>query len=70
MEKEVDRTANLAIIDHSVRNKFKWNWLEEKDANGDYLSDYVRKLSTSGFAKCKWCDVAKGPESYFFITAI
>ncbi len=56
MEKEVDRSANLAEIERSVKNKFKWAWLEEKYVNGDYLADYVRKLTLPGYAYCKWCN--------------
>ncbi|RUS75553.1 hypothetical protein EGW08_016678, partial [Elysia chlorotica] len=40
----VDRTTDLKAIEHGIRNKFRWQWLEEKDCNGDFLSDYVRKL--------------------------
>ena len=37
---------------HGIRNKFRWQWLEEKDWNGDYLSDYERKRSKPGLAFC------------------
>lgn len=55
-EQFVERTANLKEIENGIRNKFRWQWLEEKDSNGDYLSDYVRKLSKPGMAFCLICD--------------
>ena len=27
-----------------------WSWLEEKDVNGDFISDYIRKIDASGLA--------------------
>ena len=41
----VERTANLKAIENGIRNKFRWQWLEEKDCNGDYLSDYENKVN-------------------------
>ena len=46
------------------KNRFKWDWLEEKvevkDKGGqvlfsDFLSDFVRKVKKTGSAKCIWC---------------
>ena len=39
-------TANLKAVENGVGNKFGWQWLEEKDCNGHYPADYVRKLKT------------------------
>ena len=50
------RSCNLKEIEKDVKNKFRWQWLEAKDCNGDFLSDYVRKLPKPGFAFCIWCD--------------
>ena len=30
-------TANLKEVEAGVKNKFRWNWLEEKDADGHFL---------------------------------
>lgn len=55
--KFVDRkTGDLQTIESGVRNKFLWSWLEEKDCNGDFLSDYVRKTIKPGNAHCLFCD--------------
>lgn len=51
----VDRNSDLKEIESTVKNKFKWCWLDEKDSNGDLLSDYVRKLSQPGNAYCIFC---------------
>ena len=43
-------------IDKAFKNKFKWNWLEEKDSNGMYLSEWVRKIDLPGKALCLLCN--------------
>jgi len=53
---EVDRKADIKEIEKGIKNKFKWTWLEEKDKDGYFLSDYVRKLNTAGQAKCIICN--------------
>ena len=37
--------------DAGVKNKFKWEWLTEKDIHGDFLSSYIRKLDADGLAR-------------------
>ncbi|XP_023154459.2 enoyl-CoA delta isomerase 2 isoform X1 [Amphiprion ocellaris] len=44
MFKQVDRHADVRAVDATVKNAFRWSWLEEKDTNGDFLSEYIRKL--------------------------
>ena len=51
----VDRTFDLKTIEASVKNKFKWDWLQQKDGNDDFLSDYVRKIPEPGIAYCLYC---------------
>ena len=41
--------------DAGVKNKFKWEWLTEKDIHGDFLSSYIRKLDADGLAWCCFC---------------
>ena len=36
--------------DAGVKNKFKWEWLTEKDIHGDFLSSYIKKLDADGLA--------------------
>lgn len=52
----IDRKSDLKAIENGLRNKFRWDWLEEKDSNGDYLSKYVRKLNKPGVVVCVYCD--------------
>ncbi|XP_060789431.1 uncharacterized protein LOC132894118 isoform X2 [Neoarius graeffei] len=54
--KQVDRSADIRRMEGRVKNKFKWSWLEEKDANGDFLSDYLWKVDRPGYALCTWCN--------------
>lgn len=49
--------ANLKSIEGDIKkNAFRRNWLEEKDSNDDFLSDYIRKIDKPGFVRCIWCD--------------
>lgn len=43
----LQRGDDLAC-DKSIKNKFKWSWLEEKDKNDDFLSSYIRKTDRPG----------------------
>ena len=47
---------DIKVIDKGLKNKFKWNWLEEKDCNGMFLSEWVRKIDISGKALCLLCN--------------
>ena len=49
-------SENAKKIDEKVKNKWNWAWLQEKDVNGDYLSDYMRKIDACGLAFCIYCN--------------
>ena len=34
------------------KNKWNWSWLEEKDINGGYMLEYIRRIDASGLASC------------------
>ena len=49
----VDRKGSeiyLKTLEKNVKNKFKWVWLEGKDKNETFYSDYLRKLKEPGVA--------------------
>ena len=48
-------SENIKKIDEKAKNKWNWTWLQEKDANGDYLSDYLRKIDACGLSFCIYC---------------
>ena len=52
----IDRNASLLDIEKTVKNKFKWIWLDERDGNNVVLSSYVRKLPQPGIAYCLHCE--------------
>ena len=41
--------------DAGVKNKFKWEWLTEKDTHGDFVSSDIRKIDADGLAWCCFC---------------
>jgi hypothetical protein len=54
----VDRSADIRLIDRGINNRFSWKWLEDKDFNNDFLSDYIRKIDQPGYCICEWCSVS------------
>lgn len=53
--KVLERTDDLQKIEDGVKNKWKWIWCEERDGNGDFYSEYLRKIDKPGKAYCNWC---------------
>ena len=55
--REVSREdGSLKGIEEGVKNSFRWVWLEEKDQNGQFLSEYIRKVNIPGKALCTYCN--------------
>ena len=52
----VDREDDARkTYDARVKNKFKWEWLTEKDTHGDFLSSDIRKIDADGLSWCCFC---------------
>ena len=52
----VDRDHDTRkTYDARVKNKFKWEWLIEKDTHGDFLSSDIRKINADELAWCCFC---------------
>ena len=43
----------ISKIDKDIKNKFKWHWLEEKDGNGMYLSEWLKVPQKSIFCPAR-----------------
>ena len=55
--KVLQRTDDINKLEKTVKNKWKWQWLELKEEiNGDFLSEFVRKIDITGHALCEWCN--------------
>ena len=37
---EVDQSADIKKIDHGIKNGWNWKWMEVKDHNGTFLSEF------------------------------
>ena len=44
------------IFDASIRDKWNWSWLSQKDCNDNSLTDYCMKIDKSSYAWCTWCN--------------
>ena len=44
--------GSLKGIEEGVKNSFRWVWLEEKYQNGQFLSEYIRKVNIPGKVLC------------------
>ena len=48
--KVIERTDDIKALEVNVKNKWNWSWMEDKDNNGDFMSEYVRKINQPGVA--------------------
>ena len=53
---ELKGNEDLKQLEGHLKNKFRWAWLQEKDSNNDFYSDYIRKINVPGKVKCIWCE--------------
>lgn len=49
-----DDDCNIQEIDKGIKNLWCWNWLE-RQVDGVYVRDSIRKLNKSGVAYCNIC---------------
>ena len=54
LSRDAEDTARK--IDGKIKNKWKWTWIEAEDVNGDYYSEYIRKINVPGTAICTTCN--------------
>lgn len=54
--KIIERSDDLKSLEKGVKNKWVWKWTEDKDENGDFVSEYCRKIKEAGCACCIWCN--------------
>ena len=52
----VNNRRDMPDLEEGIKNKFKFEWLTLKDINGDFLSDYIRKVVDPGMAFCIHCN--------------
>ena len=48
--------GSIKKIDVGIKNCFCWGWLEKKDYNSYFLSDYIRKVNISETVLCSLCN--------------
>ena len=40
--------SDISKVDKGVKNKFRWEWMQQKDVLGDFFSEYIRKIEKPG----------------------
>lgn len=40
--------ADISKVDSGIKNKFRWEWMQQKDFLGDFYSEYIRKIENPG----------------------
>ena len=50
------KERSLKGIEEGVKNSFRWFWLDEKDQNRQYLSEYIQKVNIPGKALRTYCN--------------
>ena len=61
----VERNECVDPDSSTIKNKWKWDWLTDKDFGVDihgrpcehYLSEYIVKINVDGEAFCTWCNM-------------
>lgn len=54
----VSRNSTVALnSDNNIINRWRWDWLDKEDDNGDKLRSYMRKIEEDGFAFCICCNI-------------
>ena len=56
MMKFFDYHSNINKLEESVRNLFKWEWLEHKDSNNDVLNKWYKKIDSACESYCVSCN--------------
>ena len=54
-----DQPVDLKAVDCSVKNKFRWDWLQRRASLSDQtysLAECIRKVNLPGQALCVWCN--------------
>lgn len=59
--------TDVRSIDKNVKNPWKWEWLE-REVNGRFVSESIRKLEKSGTAYCLVCQKELKYGSRGFVT--
>ena len=54
LEGSSNEDVSLKGIEEGVKNSFRWVWLEEKDQNGQFLSEYIWKVNIPSKALCTY----------------
>nr|XP_047145783.1 uncharacterized protein LOC124818745 isoform X2 [Hydra vulgaris] len=53
---QVKSLSDISEIDKNIKNKFRWNWLQEKDYNDEHYSAYITKINKAGAVRCTICN--------------
>ena len=48
----LDKQGEIDLVDHGIRNKFKTDWLTDKDSDSEFFSKWLRKPKDAGIAYC------------------
>ena len=62
LKRDGSDSATVTNIDCGVKHKWLWTWLDLKDADGQFLSQYIRKLKVPGVGLCVLCNNGKGKQ--------
>lgn len=50
-----DQVSELEKVEKGVRNRWRWDWIEEKDSEGKKFRSWVEKMDAPGVAFCTVC---------------
>lgn len=47
--------SDTKLLEKDVKNKWRWEWLDEVDSQGQKYGEWLRKPDTAGMAFCEAC---------------
>ena len=53
--KILPRDANTKLLEKDAKNKWRWEWLDERDSQGQKYEDWLKKPDITGMAYCDAC---------------
>jgi hypothetical protein len=53
----MNRGDSVAIVDATVKNRWRWEWLQDTDTQKHTIGDWCEKIDRAGLAFCRICNL-------------
>ena len=49
------RNSDTKLLEKDAKNKWRWEWMEERDSQGQTFDEWLKKPDTTGMTFCDAC---------------